>query len=196
MIIGVWGPSALGKTYWLTSCMDELARVYDQLTVVLADNALEAHYKDGVRLEDVRNNERWKRTKEEKLSWSPADTIADPRVWIIESHRYFGGIQPDYVAGWKANGGRGLYMLNIYAEPDLMREFLARRCMDNGKEFNAGYWDYERSKYENLRALNSAERWLKPAGIPYENFEIDPERKNWAYVTEYISELLHYTRGW
>lgn len=194
-IIGIWGPSALGKTYWLSSCMDGLAQLNNNLVVVLADNSLESHYKAGA-WEKVRNNERWKRTKEEKLSWPPYELMADQRVWLIESHRYFGGIQPEFVAAWASNGGRGLYMLNVWAQPDLMRDFLKRRCDAKGKEFNSGYWDYERAKYENLRALNSAEKWLKPAGIPYENFEIDPERRKWNYVTEYVSELLQYTGGW
>lgn len=195
MLIGVWGPSALGKTYWLTSCMDELARLNNDIVVVLADNSLENHYKAGA-WEKVRNNERWKRTKEEKLSWPPADLMADKRVWIIESHRYFGGIQPEFVAGWRANRGRGLYMLNVWAQPDLMRDMLERRCIANGKEFNSGYWIPERCKYENLRALNSAERWMKPAGVPYENFEIDQERKVWGYVTQYVAELIQYPEGW
>lgn len=193
-LIAIWGHSASGKSYWLESIRDELPSIQPNLVVVLSDYPREYHYRPATNDWSLFTDEyrcKWKGTKAEKLQWPVADMIRDSRTWVVESSRYFNGMQPYMVEAFRTNGGRGLSIILPWAQPEIHSEFIRQRCISKNKPMSQWWEDLEHCQHEANNRLNSAPKWFEPAGIATRAFEIDYERRNWNCVTEYLKEILH-----
>lgn len=190
-LIAIWGHSATGKSYWLESIRDELPSIQSNPVVVLCDYPREYHYRPDT--DDwlfVSNSTRWKGAKPEKLQWPVMDIIVDDKVWVIESSRYFNGMQQYLVQAFQANGCRGLSMIFPWAQPEVHREFIRQRCLSKNKPMSQWWENLDNCKHEANNRLNSIAKWFVPAGVPCKSFEIDYERRNWNCVTTYLKEIL------
>lgn len=189
-LIGIWGHSAVGKTTWLKSIMDELPTINPDLVIVFGDLAEEYHYKAD---EDawllIENKLRWQGKREEKLQWPIINMICDYKVWILESMRWFNGLQELLVEGFKVNHNSGLAMIIPYAQPEVHQSFLQQRCDSRNKQISP-WWTPENCWKEATYRINSVEKYWKPSDIPYCMQEIDAERQSWSVVTEYIKTML------
>lgn len=188
MLIGVWGHSATGKTTWLRSIMDELADANPNLVIVLGDNAEEYYLKDDV-WHKVENHDRWQGKKEQKLQWSPDLMIATDTVWVVESMRWYNGLQQCLVDAFNRNQQQGLHMIIPHAQGAVHQEFIRQRCIKSGKKMS-DWWTIENCDREANYRLGSIEKWWKPNRVPATSFEIDADRRNWLFVTQYVKELL------
>lgn len=190
-IIGIWGHSALGKTTWLHSIEHEPPVFAPDNVLVFADNSLEYHMFMGEHWMPIKKGKRWQGTKDEKLRFPLDEFFASRKVWIIESMRWFNGLQGELVAAYRRNGNTGLHMIIPWAQPQVHREFIRQRCVKVGKPMSP-YWENEANCWNEARyRLNSIEKFWKPNGIPSVQYSIDPERNNWYYVTLYLKELLY-----
>lgn len=187
MLICVWGHSAIGKTTWLESIQDDLRAINRKIVLVYADVQLERRpFKDG--WFDSRHS-RWKGEKQERQAILPT-MIADSKIWILESMRWFIGMQPDLTAGFKANGNSGLHMIILHSDLDVQKLWRLERCQLLGKPWNT-YWDkLGNLKVENNRGRNSIIKHFQPAGVPCKAFKIGYERKEFAEVTAYIKGII------
>lgn len=190
MLIGIWGPSAVGKTTWLTNIMDELPNLNTDLVVVFGDLAEEYHYlctEDAWLLQE--NKLRWQGTREEKLQWPVDQLIADDKVWILESMRWFNGLQPLLVDSFISNSHKGLAMLIPYAQPAVHKKFIKQRCDFRNKKMSP-WWTPENCWKESSYRINSVEKYWKPAGVPHHLQEIDSNRRNWNIATDILKTWL------
>lgn len=190
MLIGIWGHSAVGKTTWLKSIMDELPEINPNLVVVLGDLAEEYHYdleRDVWVL--VENKLRWQGKREEKLMWPVSDLIGGEKIWVLESMRWFNGLQPLLTSQYTEFNRQGLAMIIPYAQPEVHQAFLQQRCDSRNKQMSP-WWTPDNCWKEALYRLNSVDKHWKPAGVPHYVFEIDAERRQWANVTDIIKLLL------
>lgn len=191
MLIAIWGHSATGKSTWLESIMDELPDIRPDLVVVMCDYPREYYYRpmtddwymitNGIR-------EKWKGTKDEKIS--PEQFIVDSTVWVMESSRYFNGLQAQMVEAFRANDCKGLHVILPWAQPDVHSEFIRQRCLSKNKPMSPWWENLENCRHEANNRLNSVAKWFEPNGVSTTTFEIDLERRNWALVTQHLKDVL------
>lgn len=194
-LIGIWGHSAIGKTYWLHSIKDELYRINPNIVIACADDVTEYHplqlkLSTGSSLAwSPKREQHWKSTKEDRLEVLPK-LVADDKVWILDSMRWFIGMQTDIVDAFKANGNKGVHMIAVWSQPLVQQEFRLLRCLALGKPWNEYWDDVKNLKVESNRGINSIKKHFAPAGIPSRSFEIGIDRLEWAQVTAYIKQVL------
>ena len=189
MILGIYGPFAVGKTYWLKNGMDDLAdSSYGNLTVVLGDLNQEYWLNDDHWV--LRENKpRWKGKKEDKLPWINRMVAAEDRLWIVESARYFGGMQDQFIQSFERYGG-GLRFIIPVVEPDTMRQFLIERCKKRNKKFREGYWDDKRLMYESQgRYVNAMEKHYVPIGVKCYVKMVSYDRSEWVGIGRLAREI-------
>lgn len=188
MLIGVWGHSAIGKTTWLESIEDELRQINKKIVLVYADVQLERRPVGNTSWVQARRT-RWKGEKEERQEVIPM-MVSDHKIWILESMRWFIGMQPDLTAAYKANGNSGLHMIVTYSQLVTQRLWRLQRCQLLGKDWNTYWDDPAHLKVENNRGLNSIKKHFEPAGVPCKAFEIGEDRAEWAQVTAYLKAII------
>lgn len=196
MLLGVYGFTALGKTYFLEQNLDKLADVAAfPITVVIADNAQEYHLEDDEWVLESGNKPRWGGRREQKLQWPPQELIADrSRIWIVDSSRYFGGMGPELSQGAVHNNG-GMRMVLPTTTPELARQFLQERKALQGKVLT-DYWAPDKFEYEVIRASNFWRNWLEPVGVPAFKFEVDEQRSAWVTQAWPVFEDWLGDRNW
>lgn len=187
MMIGIWGHSAIGKTTWLESIADDLARLNRQIVLVYADVQQECRPMAD-RWLCVRRT-RWKGEKQERLAVTPK-LIADNRIWIVESMRWFIGMQIPILEAWKANGRHGLHMTILYSQPEVQKQMRWDRCQLLGKDWNTYWDDYSHLKVESYRSFNSIKHHWAPNKVPYKAYEIRADRVEFNEVTKDIKRLV------
>lgn len=187
-LVGIWGHSAIGKSTWLESIQDELRQINSKIVLVYADVQLERRPVGKAGWVQARRT-RWKGEKQERQDVIPM-MVSDHKIWILESMRWFIGMQTDLVDAYKANGYSGLHMIITYSQLDVQKRWRQERCNLLGKPWN-DYWDDPAHlKVENNRGINSIKRHFEPAGIPCRSFHIGYDRAEWSQVTEYLKGLL------
>ncbi|GAG46055.1 unnamed protein product, partial [marine sediment metagenome] len=85
---------------------------------------------------------RWKGKKERKLPFI-AEMIADDKLWIVESSRFFSGMHDAIVDGYKEHGNVA-FLLTV-TSGDIMQQFLRDRCAAKNKKFRDDYWTFKRA---------------------------------------------------
>lgn len=194
MIIGVWGHSALGKTTWLHSIKDQLLGINENIVVVFADNSVEYHSFLGEHWIQVKKGKRWQGTKEQKLYFPLDEFMFSKNIWIVESMRWFNGIQGHLVEARNrykvATGKEGLYMIIPWAEPETHREFIHQRCLKVGKPMSDYWLSLDNCAAEARYRLNSIDKFWTPAGIPSVQFQIEADRTGWRHVTNLLKTLV------
>lgn len=196
MLLGVYGFTALGKTYFLENNLDRLADVaVYPITVVIADNAQEYHLEGNEWVIESGNKPRWGGKREVKLQWPPQDLIADrERIWIVDSSRYLRGLGPELVEGIQANTG-GMRLILPTCKPAIAKKFLMERKRLQGKELTY-YWTDDKFAYEVIRASNFYRNWLQDAGAPVFKFEVDESRSTWETEAWPIFKAWLGDRNW
>lgn len=191
MLVGIWGHSCIGKTTWLKSIMDDLPEICPELSVVIADNEQEYHYDPAQDVwRYIVNRVRWKGTKEQKLQWPIGNLILDRRVWVLESMRYFNGMQSYMIDAYLSNGRAGLAMILPHTTVDIYREMQRQRCISLNKPMSP-WWELEDNLLKEIKyRAGSAKKWWQPNGVPCMVLEIDAERSNWYLATDYLKGLL------
>lgn len=192
MLIGIWGHSAIGKTYWLHSVKDELYNANPNIVIACADDVTEYHpYTSSFTGLGwiARRQQHWKSEKADRLEALPR-MVKDSKIWILDSMRWFIGMQPEIVSAFNANSMSGVHMIVVWSKPDVQREFRRQRTEVLGKPWNTYWDDNAHLKVEANRGLNSIKKHFAPAGIPAASFEISLDRNEWEDVTIYLMELL------
>jgi hypothetical protein len=189
-LVAIWGASAVGKSYFLKSIMDDLPDINPNITVVFGDNAEEYHYAPGLDAWLLKENHlRWQGKREEKLRWAVSDMITCEHVWVLESMRYFNGLQRLFVDAFIRNNCKGLSIIIPFAQPKVHQAFLQQRCDLRNKKMSE-WWTPENCWKESNYRISSVEKYWKPAGVPSYVFEIDAERKAWNDVTSCLKSLI------
>lgn len=191
MLIALAGMHALGKTYFLDHIMDSWTLIQPDLTIVMADLATEYSYNPKYNAWDVtRIVERYKRTKAQKASHLDFMIQDHSRYWVVESARYFAGMDDIILSSYKAAGG-GIRFVVVTCPPDVGKLFLQERCAKINKKFNETYWDLKRLDYEcRGRYVNLLENHYNPAEVLSRVIPIDYERENWKLVNKLIQAWL------
>lgn len=187
-LIGVWGHSCVGKTTWLKSIMDDLPDLLSGISVVIADNEQLYDYdaNQDAWIYEV-NRKRWKGTKVQKAQWPIGDLILSDRMYVLDSMRYFNGLQPQMIEAHRHGGY--LAMILPYTTPDIYREFQRQRCITLNKPMSP-WWEVEENLLKEIKyRAGSAEKWWKPNGVLYKLIEIDEQRCNWVIATQTL-------KGW
>lgn len=191
-LVGIWGHSCVGKTTWLKGLMEQLADMCPGLSIIIADNEQEYHH-DPVQDAWVYkvNRERWKGSKAQKAMWPIQNIVLDQRLWIIESMRYFNGMQAFMIEGYRARGCTGLSMILPYAESiELYREMQRQRCTILNKPMSP-WWELDEHLEKEIKyRAGSGKKWWEPNGVPHKLVAIDPQRKNWVQATEFLLEQV------
>lgn len=191
MLVCVWGHSAVGKSHWLESIMDELPSIQSNLVVVMCDYPREYYYRpntDDWYLVTNGIREKWKGTKAEKIN--PAQFIHDKTTWVVESSRYFNGLQAQMVEAFRENGCQGLHVIIPWAQSETHSEFIRQRCLLKNKPMSQWWQNLDNCQHEANNRLNSIPKWFQPNGVPATSFEIDLDRKNWNLVTQHLKDVL------
>lgn len=185
--IGVYGTHALGKTTAILRLLDEYKGDGREITAVIADQNKELWW-EGSQLKEYKYKGRayWKGSVEDKLGMIQACASCPTEVVVCESSRPV--LEPT-VEAHNRHGGVYIVMLTCCAAT--FRKFLSDRCVSKGKQFNAEYWDERKLRYEgSLRYIRAAEKYYTPAGVPWVQFEIDPQREAWTGVLAHIKEQI------
>jgi hypothetical protein len=189
MLIGIYGMFAVGKTTFLMDAKEDLPGIVNNdLTVVFADLGDEYHYEP---TDDewiiYGDSIRWKGKRDEKLPHIESMIEDRDMLWIVESARYFGGLQDEIIRCVRKHGGGAAFIVPVSDEPTA-RQFLIDRCNKRNKEFRADYWTERRLNYEAYhRYVNVVNKHYLPAGIKCYVRHISYARNEW----ESIRELLH-----
>lgn len=188
-LIGIWGHSAIGKTYWLHSIKDDLKAIQPKIVIACADDVTEYHpYSKGW---IARRQQHWKSTKDDRIQ-TIHRIVKDDKIWIVDSMRWFIGMQPELINAFNMNCMSGLHMIVVWSQPDVQRDFRLKRTVLLGKPWNV-YWDDQAHlKVEANRGINSIAKHFEPGHVPWATFEIDAQRKNWAQVTAYLKTILEW----
>ena len=199
MLLGIYGVFAVGKSTFFQKHMDELADVVvPELTVVLADYKQEFWLNKAKDCWDLRQHKpRWKGSREDKLPWIEPMIADHERVWIVESARYFGGLQDHLVDCYRIHRG-GLRFIVPITEPDTARKFLVDRCKRRNKVFREEYWTSDRLIYEsNGRYVNVTEHTYIPAGVKCLVRNVSYDRHEWVGIGREIEQILSLSeRSW
>lgn len=189
MLLGIYGPFAVGKTTFVQNNMDDFAdSSRNNLTVVLGDLNEEYWLDDDDWI--LRNcKPRWKGTRDEKVPWIDHMIGDRKRLWIVESARYFGGLQNPFTRSYVKHQG-GLRFVVPITEPDAMRQFLIERCEKRNKQFRKEYWDTKRLTYEcQGRYVNAIENHYITIGVKCYIKTISYDRHEWLDVARIIREI-------
>lgn len=199
MLLGVYGVFAVGKSTFFQNHMDELADVVEpEMTIVLADYKQEYWLDKRKNRWDLREHKpRWKGSREDKLPWIEPMIGDKKRLWIVESARYFGGLQDYLVACHRKHYG-GLRFIITITDPETARKFLVDRCEKRNKEFQASYWDNKRLMYESYgRYVNVVNSAYNPAGVPCLIRNISEDRHEWIGIQREIEQIISLpVRSW
>lgn len=193
-MIGIWGHSALGKTTWLHSIENDPPIFSTDNVLVFADNSLEYHMFMGEHWMPIKKGKRWQGTKEQKLHFPLDEFFFSKKIWIVESMRWFNGIQGHLVEARNrykvATGKEGLYMIIPWAKPEVHREFLRQRCLKVGKPMSPYWLELDNCWAEARYRINSIDKFWMPAGIPAVQFQIEADRAGWRHVTNLLKTLV------
>lgn len=184
--LGVYGPHAVGKTYAFEQLLEWLKDKPYPVTVINGDNSRERYWRNGELIKVKEDS--WKGKADEK--GVEIDTcVADyKRLYVIETarfdhHRYIAKAYYDYAGGAR--------VILLTCDWEVFRQLLVDRNTKNGTKFNAAYWDQSKLTYEGHdRYIRQAAKWLKPAGVPYEQYSISHDRHEWGVVMERIRYLI------
>lgn len=187
MLIGIYGPHAVGKTTFIYNSMDALADAIPRpLQLVCADNPVEFELCGETWVE--RRRQAWKLDRPAKLPLIET-AMFDKAIWIVESARFFSGFGPD-ITGFIKLGGAAKFIIPTVS-PALMRSFIQERCAHNGRAFNEPYWDEARLRYESHdRYVNFIKAHMLPLKIDCAVFEIAADRQAWDKVFNQIVTWL------
>ena len=189
MLLGLYGVFAVGKTTFMQDRMDDFAdSSYGDLTVVLGDLKQEYWLNDDHWI--LREHKpRWKGTREDKVLWIDHMIGDKERLWIVESARYFGGLQDQFIHSFRRHGG-GLRFIVPVTEPDTTKRFLMERCEKRNKTFREEYWDDKRLIYESQgRYINAMNNHYIPEGIKVYVQAISYDRHEWVEIARLMREI-------
>lgn len=189
MLLGLYGVFAVGKTTFMQEHMDDFAdSSYNDLTVVLGDLRQE-YWLDGDCWILRENKPRWKGTRKDKEPHIDKMIGDKNRLWIVESARYFGGLQDRFIHSFRRHGG-GLRFVVPVTEPATTKRFLIERCEKRNKTFREEYWDDKRLVYESQgRYINAMNKHYIPEGVKVYVRTISYDRSEWVKVARLMREI-------
>lgn len=193
MLLGLWGPFAIGKTTFLNAFMCNRAGnpAYSNTVFVYADLSLEYRMDKKFQWrEKAARGSHWNGKQADKAPFI-ADMIADDNtMWMVESARYFTGMYECLVTEHELSDG-GLRFVIPITDAATMEAFLRARCESRNKTFREDYWEAQKLVYEaDGRYTNAAKNWFRPAGIPYEVVSIYEDRKQFTTVAGILNTWL------
>lgn len=201
MLLGIWGPFAIGKTTHLRHYMETRnsgSPVYDLIPLqrvifVHADLSTEYHMVRGdfVAKKLTGHDNHWMGKQEYKIQHINDMIADDRRYWVVESARYFSGMYEHLVKAHDDSGGGLRFILPITDGPTMIK-FLKARCESKDKAFRADCWvDGGKAEYEcDARYTNAAKKWFGPNGIPYMTVPIDETRNEFYRVSACLDAWL------
>lgn len=184
MLIGLFGPHAVGKTTYLRNSMDALADVTQpDLRIVLAD----------LRQEFILTPDRQSWLKKRQVKWQGNAEerealmrfcAEDSAVWIVESAWFFRGMH----TALNSYTQQVKFIIPI-TQPAILKHFLVTRCEEQSKPFRGDHWDDPRLVYESsLRYTNFAGKLN--SCIERCIFDMDAERLAWEQAFERLKGWL------
>lgn len=179
MLLGIWGPFAIGKTTHVNSYMARCNGnpAFKNTVFVFADIALEYRMNRFGQFRDAPpDKQRWKGLQSTKEHFIHDMVADDSTFWVVESARYFTGMFECLVEAHNLCDG-GLRFIVPVTDGPTMIKFMQARCVERNKEYRADYWTPERALYESDgRYTNAVEKWFAPNGIPTMIIPIDESR--------------------
>lgn len=177
--IGLVGPYSTGKT----TATDEIL-MFDadsisagSVVVVNCDNCRERWYSSGV--EKELRNPAWQGKVADKHSELVHVAGLDDHLYICET------AWTDHITGAAKVPDGVVDFIVLTVAPATMKLFIQERCEKRNKQFRADYWDEKRCTYEGTgRPLNAANRYLTPAGIRWQHYEMDYKRTVWNQILD------------
>lgn len=200
MLLALYGPHAVGKTTFLDLNKDVFADVVPEgreLSVVLADLAdeyrLDKEEDDWVVIHD---KPRWKGKRAEKEDHMRAMIEDRKRLWIVESARYFGGMQDLIIDAHRRCFG-GVKFIVFRCAADTARKFMIERCELRGKQYNNKYWTPQKLEYESSgRYVNAVINHYRPARVECFILPVSYDRSEWDMVKGKVKNLIRLKEDW
>lgn len=193
MLLGIWGPFAVGKTTFLNSFMAARAGnpAFKSTVFVFADLCMEYRMdRHGQWRETILKGSHWNGKQVDKERYIHDMIADDSQTWVVESARYFSGMYECLVDAHNLCEGGLRFVIPITDGPTMIK-FMQARCDLRGKEFRADYWDADRVAYEaDGRYTNAAVKWFKPNGISYQVVMVDESRKQFANIGGILNTWL------
>lgn len=193
MLIGIWGPFAVGKTTFLNAYMCRHADgSYKNVSFVFADLAVEYHWSVRQRrwVDERGDEKRWKGLNTDKVAFIDDAVADDKHIWVVESARYFSGMYECLVEVFQRYDGGIAFLLPV-TDGETMKIFMKKRCEEHNKAFNEGYWDDRRIAYEaGARYTNSASKQFTPNLIPWVAVQIERDRKQFSAVGSHLTSYI------
>jgi GTPase SAR1 family protein len=146
MIIGLFGPHAIGKT----TMVERWVNKYPGLVGVHADNqTVRRSNKEPIR------EKGWQGSTTKKWEMLTAKRESSV-IYVIEGCSSYG---TQLVRGFLPEDT----MVHVFCSPSRLKELLQARCLRKGRNFNASYWDRKRCEYESYqRMANCIRKHLNP----------------------------------
>lgn len=189
MLLGLYGPHAIGKTTAARQLMTRWAgdTRYSHIRVISPDVCTVYWMERGVWKSEHQSKEVWKGKSAAKLPFIMDMVGDDSTLYLVESARYFSGMFEYLVEAHRLAGGGSRYYV-VVTQGDILGRQIAARCKEIGKTFRDDYWTPEKLQYEAWGRYESpTEKYLRPAGIHYSISCIDEERRQWPLLKELIS---------
>lgn len=200
MLVGLWGPFAVGKTTFLNAYMcrhaDQPSQQFRRTTFVMADLQLEYSWRASEQRWADKTANHWKSTQADKVQRID-DMMADDRhTWVIESARYFSGMYECLTEAFQRYDG-GLAFIIPVTDGPTMTIFMRERCEVNGKVFRDDYWDAKRVAYEaGPRYINAATKWFTPLKIPWVCTRVERNREQFSAVDTWMTSYITKPVSW
>lgn len=198
MLILLYGAMAAGKTYALGELADDITGSHAVLgddicfkypfpiNIIHADNGRHVRWVDGKMVVDKVDGWQDKIAIKSQLLFDCMDD--DTQIYIVESGRPDG---EKHAAPYSLEIGGGLYVIYTVCHWRQMQDFIRRRCIKNGKQFNKEFWQKKNCTYDgSARMLKQAAEFLVPNGVPHRIFSIDADRLAFDLVKRHIIGLL------
>lgn len=192
MMINILGPSAVGKTTFLRSIMDEIPEATTRNPVVVfGDTGDEYHYEaDSDSWIHMKKHDKWAGTKEQK---DPAKNLycmmKSEKIYVVDVMRYYNGLW-SYVLEAHAKLRGGTAFIVPYYTGEVGLQFRLQRCERNGKAISPYWMDVRNCWSESAGRLNMCKKRFQPAGIPCAYVEMDLARKNFDLVKKILFKWL------
>lgn len=186
MLLGIYGPHAVGKTTYLQSLKGR------DIKIVCGD-VLEMNYENHPQFAESK----YYRTipgKVELLTYA----IKDVRhLWVVEGMRFWGGMFAKIRGAVRLMSG-GLFVIVVITTPEIMDSALRKRAVQNNKVFRDDYWDKSKLEYEaSRRALNVCNKNLEVDEWCELHYPVEGEFHRWTdTATRLIDEFLDNREWW
>jgi len=196
-LLGIYGPHAVGKTSAVDRLLGKLEETDLPVTCVRADSGLEFKWVGGALEKDSsRREEYWRGKRARKDALLDELMADDTRLYVVESARFFSGLQSHIAYLHSIYGGAEFIILTI-SDVNAFDQFLRDRAANSVRAtYNADFWMHNKLRGEGY---NKYANYLPPVfsncGLPYHMYDVGSDRNVWYAIDNLIWELVNKPLG-